>query len=282
MTRRRPLLLLAALLLAAPLEAAASPADRLPLLGEGRVAAVIDGDTLELEDGRVIRLAGIEAAKPPPGREAERRWPLAEAATAALKGLAAGRTVRLHGPDGTLPDRHGRLPAHAVGADGRWWQGELLAAGHARVRTLADGRDLAAEMLALETAARDRGLGLWKSRVYAVRPADPQRLRRDIDSFQIIEGRVLRAEKRNGTVYLDFGEDWRSDVTARIGRDALRAFAKARFDPLGLPAETIRVRGWISEHYGPTIEITHPEQIERLGQRPPSPTADESAGKDED
>lgn len=277
MTRRRPLLLLAALLLAA-----ASPAERLPPLGEGRVAAVIDGDTLELADGRRVRLAGIEAAKPPPGREAERRWPLAEAATAALTGLAAGRPVRLHGPDGTLPDRHGRLPAHAVGADGRWWQGELLAAGHARVRTLADGRELAAEMLALEAAARDRGLGLWRTRAYAVRPADPQRLRRDVDSFQIVEGRVLRAEKRGGTVYLDFGEDWRSDVTARIDRDALRAFARDRFDPLALQAETIRVRGWIGDHYGPTIEVTHPEQIERLGRRPPAPEPSAHADTEEE
>lgn len=275
--RRRPLLLLAALLLAA-----ASPAERLPPLGEGRVAAVIDGDTLELEDGRRLRLAGIEAAKPPPGRETERRWPLAEAATAALKGLAAGRTVRLHGPEGTLPDRHGRLPAHVVGADGRWWQGELLAAGHARVRTQADGRDLAAEMLAIEAAARARGVGLWRTRAYVVRPAEPQRLRRDIDSFQIVEGRVLRAEKRGGTVYLDFGEDWRSDVTARIGRDALRAFAKVGFDPLGLRAETIRVRGWIGEHYGPTVEITHPEQIERLGPRPPAPEPAGTADAEEE
>ncbi|MBY6266274.1 thermonuclease family protein, partial [Azospirillum sp. 412522] len=50
-----------------------------------RVTAVLDGDTLELEDGRRVRLAGIEAAKPP--RYADpadgRVWPLAEAATAA-------------------------------------------------------------------------------------------------------------------------------------------------------------------------------------------------------
>ena len=46
-------------------------------------AAAIDGDTLALDDGRVLRLAGIEAPKPPPNADGERRWPLAEAAAAA-------------------------------------------------------------------------------------------------------------------------------------------------------------------------------------------------------
>src|SRR5271168_1537880 len=57
--------------------------------GSARVAKAIDGDTLELADGRGLRLVGIEAPKPPldavpdepTGR---RRWPLAEAARAAL------------------------------------------------------------------------------------------------------------------------------------------------------------------------------------------------------
>lgn len=243
---------------------AAAPLDRL------RVTAVIDGDTLELEDGRRVRLAGIEAAKPPPGAEADRRWPLAEAATAALKELAVGRTLTVRGEAAT--DRHGRVVAHVVREDGLWLQGELLARGHARVHTQPDARALAQEMLTAEAAARKAERGIWRTRVYAVRPADPETLRRDRDSFQIVEGRVLRVTKWSSDAYLDFGADWRTDVTVHIGRAALRDFAKARIDPLSYEGRMVRVRGWVGLRSGPMIEATHPEQIERLEDAPTAPS----------
>ena len=56
--------------------------------GEGRVAAVVDGRSLRLEDGREIRLAGIArgGTDRPSGR-------------AALSAIAGGRDVTLHGED---------------------------------------------------------------------------------------------------------------------------------------------------------------------------------------
>ena len=58
--------------------------------GEGRVAAVVDARTLRLEDGREIRLAGIERIRP------ER-----PSSRAALSALVAGRDVTLRGEDDT-------------------------------------------------------------------------------------------------------------------------------------------------------------------------------------
>lgn len=234
-----------------------------------RVAAVIDGDTLDLDDGRRVRLAGIEAAKPPltadpsPESSGGRRWPLAEAATAALSALALGRTVQLRGEAAT--DRHGRLLAQLQRDDGVWLQGALLMQGHARVHTRPDARALAPEMLAAEETARAAQRGIWRTRVYAVRPAvDPQELRRDRDSFQILEGRVLRVSKTGGEAYLDFGEDWRTDTTVHLGRAALREFTRAGIDPLSYEGRLVRVRGWVGLRNGPMIDATHPEQIERL------------------
>lgn len=230
-----------------------------------RVAAVIDGDTLDLEDGRRVRLAGIEAAKPPMTADPSdgRRWPLAEAASAALSALALGRTVQLRGEAPT--DRHGRLFAQLQRDDGVWLQGALLLQGHARVHTRPDSRALAAEMLAAEEVARAAQRGIWRTRVYAVRPADdPQAVRRDRDSFQILEGRVLRVTKTGGEAYLDFGEDWRSDTTVHLGRAALKEFIRAGIDPLSYEGRLVRVRGWVGLRNGPMIDATHPEQIERL------------------
>lgn len=224
-------------------------------------AGVIDGDTLTLDDGGAVRLAGIEAPSPPFLAENGRRWPLAEAATALLIRLAQGHRIALRDV-WPAPDRYGRLVAHAFADETVWLQGELLSAGLARVRTTPHDRERAAAMLALERTARNAGLGMWTTRTYDVRPADPAILKRDSGSFQIVKGRVRRAEKRSGTVYLDFGDDWRSDVTARIGHEALRLFAKAKTDPLALAGKEVRLRGWIEDHYGPLILITHPEQIE--------------------
>src|SRR5437763_918192 len=67
--------------------------------GEGRVTAVIDARTIRLEDGREVRLAGIE----PVAADRARR-------TAALAVLVMGHQVTLRGEDDT-PDRYGRQPA---------------------------------------------------------------------------------------------------------------------------------------------------------------------------
>ena len=58
-----------------------------------QVAEAIDGDTLRLDDGRVIRLAGIEAPKRPLSVAAETPWPLGEAAREALSDrVGSGRS----------------------------------------------------------------------------------------------------------------------------------------------------------------------------------------------
>ena len=257
MPRRIPSLLFALLLMA---NTAGPP--------ELRATAVTDGATLLLEDGRSLRLAGIEPAAPPMGAEAEGSWPLAEAADKALAELALGQRLILRGEVKT--DRHGRLMAQVVRGDGLWLQGELLSRGLARVHTRPDARSLAREMLAAEAGARAAERGIWRTRAYAVRSAEPGALRRDRDSFQIVEGRVLRVTKAGGDAYLDFGEDWRTDVTVHIGRAALREFVAAGIDPLSYEGRVVRVRGWVGLRAGPLIEATHPEQIERLdGAGPP-------------
>lgn len=248
-----------------------------------RVAAVLDGDTLELEDGRQVRLAGIEAAKPPRNANPAdgRVWPLAEAATRALSDLALGRRVLLHGP--APVDRRGRLLAQLVREDGLWLQSALLVRGMARVHSRPDARAYAAEMLAGETTARDAGRGLWRSRVYAVRDAaDADELARDRDSFQLVEGVVLAVSKSGGETWLDFGADWRSDVTVHIGRAAMREVTRAGIDPLSYEGRRVRVRGWITLRNGPMIEITHPEQIERLEREPASAARRGSTPDDDD
>ena len=85
--------------------------------------------------------------------------------------------------------------------------------------------------------------------------------------YELVEGRVLLADRSGGRVYLNFGRYWKEDFTAVIEAPALRLFAESGFDPLALEDALVRIRGWVDDRDGPRIEVTHPEQIEVLATR---------------
>ena len=257
-----PRALLICLLPAAPGAAAAAAPESLQPAGVVRVAEVMNGATVRLATGDTARLAGVDAPRAA-GRGNE-PWPHAEASRRALAALVLGRRVTLFHA-GRRTDRYGRLLAHLfVGP--RWVQGELVSAGHVRVRSYAGNRARIAELLARENGARRAGLGLWAHRRYAVRT--PDSVRRDLHSWQIVEGTVQAVAAFRNVTYLNFGDDWRTDFTVRIDARARRLFRNAGIDLRALKGRTIRVRGWVRSRNGPLIVATHPEQIERL---PPAP-----------
>lgn len=258
------ILLSVLILLAAPAAARVDAGSLLKRLDPGEHAAVtevIDGDTVLLDDGWQVRLVGIQAPKLPLGRPTFEKWPLADEAQDLLEDLVLDREVAL-AYGGERIDRHGRRLAHLFLDDGTWVQAALLSEGMARVYSFHDNRAVVAEMLALERQARRQGAGIWGDEWYAVR--SPEEAAMDIGTFQLVEGRVAAAAEVRGTVYLNFGADWRSDFTIRIGRRDRRAFDDAGFDLLALEGRRVRVRGWLDEYNGPLIEATHPEQIEVL------------------
>ncbi|CAK0769042.1 micrococcal nuclease [Azospirillaceae bacterium] len=225
------------------------------------VAEVVSGDEVRLADGHVVRLIGIQSPwlPRPPARQEFKAWPLAQEAKSALASLLRDHTVFLRS-DGPSPDRYGRLPVHLFRDDGLWVQGELLRQGWARVQTLPNHRAMAQEMLTIESEARTTERGLWRHRFYAIRTPSP--LKRDIESFQIVEGRVLATASVRDYVYLNFGSDWRTDFTVRIPKKIQRLIQARGIAPITLEGRPIRVRGWIIDHNGPEITLTHPEQIE--------------------
>jgi len=172
-----------------------------------------------------------------------------------------GRHVRLLHPEDRR-DRWGRSLAHVVRDDGLWMQGALLMDGLARVYTQPRTADGAALMLDLERTARAARRGIWRDRFYRIR--NPDETWGDLDSVQLVEGRVVDAAVVRGTTYLNFGTDWRRDFTFRIGPDAARAFRGAGIDILDLTARRVRGRGWVFPLNGPMIELTHPAALEVL------------------
>jgi endonuclease YncB( thermonuclease family) len=252
-------LVLVLTLLVAPSGAVGVTGDVLEPGEDGRVVEVVDGDTLTLEDGRPVRLVGLQAPKLPLDREGFKTWPLAETARETLSRLVLGRTVSLR-YGGRRIDRHGRTLAHLFLDDGTWIQGEMLRLGLARVYTFADNRALIDEMYARERQARRDRRGIWRDAFYAIRT--PQDVRYHVGEFQIVDGTVIEASRVKKWVFLNFGPDWRTDFTVVIPVRVLSLFKETGIDPLGLANSRIRVRGWVERWNGPMIEVTHPEQME--------------------
>ena len=224
--------------------------------GAAELRAVIDGGTLALADGRVLRLVGIEA--PDPARRAEHD--LAARATAALEKLVARKPLELRYAGNGI-DRNGHVLAELF-AGGRWVQRELVRRGLARVRGAADNRAGLAALLAVEQTARAARRGIWRLRAFAVR--DAADAARDAGTWQIVEGKVVDVALVEGGAYVNFGPDWRTAFSLHIGRDALKLMRDSGVDPQSLKGARLRVRGFIDGTRRPTIEVSFPEQIERL------------------
>ena len=86
---------------------------------------VFDGDTLELTDGRRVRLIGINA--PEIGRQGKPSEPFARAAEARLQALTQGALYLAPGKESR--DRYGRTLGHLFDAAGHNLEAQLLAEG---------------------------------------------------------------------------------------------------------------------------------------------------------
>lgn len=222
--------------------------DRLADGGRGRAVEALSGEVVRLQDGRTVRLAGVDAPTP----EAE----------AALDALVAGQEVALLAGGGGV-DVYGRPIAHLRLLRGRrWLQGALLDAGLVRVRTTAEDAALAQEMLRREARARARRRGLWSDPAHGVRL--PKEVAGNARGFLIVEGRVQRTKRLADGVHLDFGSD-RRGFSVQIPRRSLRDFAADGDGLEALRGRVVRVRGVVRpSRFGPTMLVDHPEQVEVL------------------
>ncbi|HWA17405.1 MAG TPA: thermonuclease family protein [Devosia sp.] len=234
---------------------------------KGVVTEIVDGDTVLLDNGLVVRLVGIQAPRLALGREGFDDWPMGDEAKAALAAIVLKKPIVL-AYGGAETDRYGRSLAQVfVTGEGEpvWVQAAMLKVGMARAYSFADNRTCMPELLAAEGRARLERLGIWGDSFYSVRRADrPAALLEREGHYELVEGRVLLAEASQGAVFLNFGRVWKEDFTAVIDRGGLKLFAEAGVDPTKLGGALVRVRGWVDIKDGPRIELTHPEQIEIL------------------
>jgi len=128
------------------------------------IRRVIDGDTVELGDGRLVRYIGIdtpELRRKIAGQWVEDPQPFSQAAKEANARLVEGKTVRLE-YDVETHDRYGRLLAY-VYVDGTMVNAALLAGGYAQPLAIPPNVRHVEEFRRLVREARDATRGLWSA-----------------------------------------------------------------------------------------------------------------------
>jgi endonuclease YncB( thermonuclease family) len=218
--------------------------------GQGRVAAIIDARSFRMDDGREVRLAGIETSA---------------ANTSTLSGMIAGRDVALRG-ETDAPDRYGRQPAFVFADSAETSvQSLLLARGEALVSAVTTDKACAAELSAAETAARRARRGIWANPAVIKNAESPGDILTRIGQFTVVEGKVLSVRQAGSVTYINFGRRWTRDFAVTISRRMVAAFEAAGITLKLLENKRIRVRGWVEARGGPRIEALGVGQIELAG-----------------
>ncbi|MDD5072505.1 MAG: thermonuclease family protein [Candidatus Omnitrophica bacterium] len=118
---------------------------------ELRVARVIDGDTVVLEDGRHVRYIGMDTP--------ERRMPYYTEAKRENERLVRGKTVKLEYDVGRT-DKYGRILAYVYAGD-IFVNAELVKGGYAVIATYPPNVKYVDKFKALQEEARKEKRGLW-------------------------------------------------------------------------------------------------------------------------
>ena len=218
---------------------------------EVALAGVTDAFEFKLEDGRLVRLAGLEAPSVARARDAT----LAKARED--WGALADEGAAFFTPLAARPDRWGRWLGNLyfIDAPQKSYALALLADGGARVRTEFETRGCAPERLIAEQDAISKGLGLWADPDYGVRDGHDSAALGGLDGhFVVAEGVVRRVGVGRSRLYLDFGS--RRDLSAIAGFKQEAAFLRAGVRLRDLKGARVRVRGVLDLRFAPRLDLT--------------------------
>lgn len=224
------------------------------------VTRAIDGETLQLDDGSEVRLAGALAPRGFDVAMPDNAWPSSLAATQALAAFTVGRNVAL-GTSGTAKrDRLNRHVAQVFVIENGgeiWVQGRMLGEGHARATQQKDQRGCADELLEHEAVARAEQRGVWTIDAYRARTALRTRdLERMAGKFVVLSGRVAWVAPGREAIAIGFTPSTMRGWTLRRGvvvmieardRDLLGTFGG---DAKALEGRQVEVRGWLEQRLG--------------------------------
>lgn len=226
---------------------------------EQMISAISDQGEILLRSGETVRLRDIVFPSALTGNRDDDGPTITQ-----LRAWLTNQEVILHWPESSqIRDRYGRLRAHLERrsdglevATALLSQGLAIAYGSPRSRLT----DLA-PLLAAEDQARENGRGLWKT----PRLLDPAQVPPNSPHLVIIEGLVhSTSTNRTEVSYINFGSDWRHDVTFGLTAPMVKALDRQGTPLSTLPGMMVRGRGWVRSYNGPFMDITPLSHLEIL------------------
>ncbi|MGZ4970365.1 MAG: thermonuclease family protein [Methylobacter sp.] len=215
-----------------------------------RVKTVYDGDTVVLEDGRKIRLLGINTPEvqhrdksADAGGDEAKRW---------LSDKLKTTKVRLEiGAEKT--DKYGRTLAHLFTERKEHINLQLVETGLATVSIYPSELYYIDELVKAQDQAEQSKLGIWGWPEYAAIPVGSL-TEEGRQGWTRLVGKVINIRTTRKSVYLEFSPEFE----ARIESQWLDLFP----DVNGYLGKTIEVRGWLNKRAGHlSMLIRHPSAI---------------------
>jgi len=205
-----------------------------------RVNYVYDGDTLQLESGRKIRLIGIDtpevfSRKHHIPADIKAQGLAARDALQALLNQSSRQVQLAYGQQ--AQDRYGRALAHVFLPDGSNLQAELIARGHGIAFTTPPNDRMSDCYRAQEQHARQQQLGIWQLPQYRIRYT--RQTIGHLGGFHRLQGQVTEVTQSKSRIRLQLGPQ----IEVNIYKNDWLNFSLHQL--LNLQGKTVRVRGWV-------------------------------------
>lgn len=218
-----------------------------------RIKTVYDGDTVLLEDGRKVRLLGINTP------EVQHRDKLADAGGDEAKRWLIAKLqntkVRLE-TDAEKTDKYDRTLAHLFTEKKEHINLQLVEAGLAEVSIYPPNLLYVDELIKAQSQAERGKLGIWQRSEYAPMPVNSLTEAGHTGWTRLL-GEVVNIRNTRKSIYLVFSDSFE----ARIDRKWSGLFP----DLNEYVGTTVEVRGWLNKNRGKfSMLIRHPSAIKRL------------------
>ncbi len=225
------------------------------------VKDIIDGDTIRIENGELVRYLGIDT--PELHTKKEGKWypradPFAEEAKDYNFTLLNNKEVRLE-YDTVQRDKYNRLLAYVYIDGERMVNAEIVRQGYATVSFEPPNLKYMASFVQMQKEAKENNRALWASA--NARIISPQEAKNYFGKFKTVEGKISNVYEDKKIVILEVEE---SDLKVIILKTNLELFQKEGTSSVkDYTGKRVRVSGLIKKYkQQPEIVVHHPSLLE--------------------
>lgn len=229
---------------------------------EYSVKSIIDGDTIELESGEMIRYIGIDTPetriKQKDGTWLYQPEAYGEAAKEFNRKLVEDKKIRLE-YDMVQKDKYNRTLAYVFAGD-TFVNAELIKEGYALLYTIPPNIKYVDFFIESQKEARENKRGMWGS--IGDEPIPPEDACNFIGQVKYVEGKIINVYQSKNIIILNFGKE-KKDFKAVIFKNNVPIFSNQGINPVkDYLNRKVRIYGKIKLYKGaPEIIVDVPEQI---------------------